>query len=64
MNSVNPNNTSFMHDLWYFEFSIAFKPTYLNMNIDFYSINLVDLIIDIHWNLHELQCIFGETSNF
>lgn len=64
MNSLNPNTTSFMTDLWYFELPLGFKPTYLNMDLDIYSIIIFELLLDTHWNLNSLHTIFGEHLNF
>lgn len=63
MNNINLNTTSFMLDSWYFEVPLILKPTYLNMDIDLFSIKLTNLTVDIHWNIHELQHIFGVHLN-
>ncbi|XP_039113706.1 uncharacterized protein LOC120249264 [Dioscorea cayenensis subsp. rotundata] len=61
--NVNPSDVSFLFDPWLFEIPLAFKPTYLNMdlNLDGFSIN--DFVVDIHWNLAALQRVFGEQIN-
>lgn len=59
LKTINPSITSFLNDPWYFEIPIAFKPTYFNMEIDFDSIQISNLLVDTHWNIHRLQTIFG-----
>lgn len=49
-----------MFDQWYFKIPLAFKPTYLNMEMNFSFVCIFDLIVDVHWNLHALHFIFGE----
>lgn len=34
INIINPAETSFLNDPWYFELPLSHKPTYLNMDID------------------------------
>lgn len=63
MNTIDLVSTSFMFDPWYFEIPLDFKPTYLNMELDLFSINLTELIVDVHQNLHELHNIFGDHLN-
>jgi len=63
MNFINPSLTSFFNDPWYFEIPLAFKPTYLNMEIDYANIHMSDLLNDNFWNYNRLQTIFGSYLN-
>ena len=46
MNYVNPNSTSFMNDYWWFETPLAFKPIFVNMEIDFNNFQILDAVIN------------------
>lgn len=45
---VNSMQTSFLFDPWYYEILVAFKPTYLNIEENFESLHISDLILDTH----------------
>lgn len=59
MNSFNPNMTSFLNDPWYFEIPIAYKPTFLNMDIDYSIFQISELLVNIHWDIDQMHFIFG-----
>ncbi|XP_039131805.1 uncharacterized protein LOC120268480 [Dioscorea cayenensis subsp. rotundata] len=59
-----PAATNIMFDSWYFEIPLAFKPTYLNMHVDYDHLNMSDLILDDGWNIPLMSSIFGEFLNF
>lgn len=63
INSFNPNATSLLYESWLFEIPLAFKPTYLNMELDLHYLHLFDFIIGIHWNLHLIIIDFGNHLN-
>lgn len=63
MSNINPANTSFPYDPWYFDIPLAFKPTFLNMDMDLKSIQLFNLLLDTHWNIHLLRNLFGLILN-
>lgn len=50
--------TTFLYNPWCFEIPLAFKPTFLNMDLDFNDISVANFIVDIHWNLFELKTGF------
>lgn len=58
--TVNPLQTSFMLDPWLFDVPLAFKPTFLNVNVDFLDIRLIDIVTDGQWNSLYLCDIFGD----
>lgn len=60
INSLNPNSTSLLFDMWGFAVPLAYKPTYLNMSFDFDSLNFSDLVLDGNWNLYNLYRLFGD----
>lgn len=55
MNTINSTLISFLNDPWYFEIPIAYKPTYLNIDIDIDNMQISDLISDNKWNINQLQ---------
>ncbi|XP_039129019.1 uncharacterized protein LOC120265197 [Dioscorea cayenensis subsp. rotundata] len=61
---INPNLTDIMFHPWYFEITLAFKPTYLNMNVNLDLLRISDLLIDNAWNLNLLHDMFGDFLNF
>lgn len=63
LNYVNPSNISFLFDPWYFEIPLAFKLTYLNMDLDLNSMQISDLVYDVHRVIHAFQQVFGEHLN-
>lgn len=60
INSFILRTSSFLLDPWYFEISIDLKPTFLNVGIDFNSIDYYDLLVENHLNMQALTNIFGE----
>lgn len=48
LNTINLDSTSFMYDPWYFEIPLAFKPTYLYMEIYLHFVRLFDIPVDVH----------------
>lgn len=57
--TVNPSCTSLLYDPWYGEISLAYKPTYINMNLDLNLLNCSDFCSDNKWDLHRLIDLFG-----
>lgn len=48
---------------WYFEIPLAFKPTYLNVEVNLEEITLNNLLVGSQWNLNALNRIFGNDLN-
>ncbi|XP_039118512.1 uncharacterized protein LOC120254484 [Dioscorea cayenensis subsp. rotundata] len=63
INAVNPERTSFLWDPWIFDIPVAFKPTYINMDVDLPNVAMSDLVSDNLWDLNSLSLIFGELPN-
>lgn len=63
INQLNPAKTSILNDPWYFELPLAFKPTFLNMEVDYNVLQLADLLVDTHWNIASLHNIFDRNLN-
>lgn len=61
--NFNPNCISFLHDWWCFKTLLAFKPTYLNMNLELDSLQLSDFTLNIHWNLNAFNMVFRDQIN-
>lgn len=63
MQSINPHTVSFLHDPCCFEMPIAFKPTFLNMQLDFESFSVTDFIQDNAWDINKFSTIFWSEVN-
>lgn len=63
LNHVNSAQTNFMFNPWYFEVSLAFKPTYLNMNMNLNKLQIPDIMVGSSWNIHLMPDIFGVILN-
>lgn len=50
---------SFLHDPWFIDLPIAFKPIFLNMDLDFDNLHLENCIQNGHWCHNELVILFG-----
>lgn len=62
--NFNPDLTDLLTHPWYFELPLAFKPTYLNMDINLDLMSLSDFFLDNNWNVNLLHDVFGEFLNF
>lgn len=60
--SVNPSYTFLLHEPWCGDIPIAYKPTYINMNLDLNLINCGDLCYDSSWDLYRLSLFFGPSA--
>lgn len=64
INFVNPNYSFVFFDPWCFEILLAFKPTFLNMNLGLVSLNFSNLVSNDSWNFGVLVNIFGNNLPF
>lgn len=46
LHHFHPAHTDLMKDPWNFEITLAFKPTYINMDINLNLLNLFDLFVN------------------
>lgn len=60
--SINPSMTSFLYDPWCFAIPIAYKPTYLNMHLEFEHLQVADFTHNNNWNTHLFLDVFGVNS--
>lgn len=63
LNSINPDNTSFLWDPWCFDIPITYKPTYINMEEDLLHANIFDLLHVDRWSDTHLNHLFGPSFN-
>ena len=53
--------TFFLKDPWLFDIPLAFKPTFINIDLDFENFKIVDFLIDNRVNCEELSnCFSGQ----
>lgn len=57
--TVNPSITSLLYDPWCDEISLAFKPTFINMHLNYVSPTCSDLCNDNSWDQDCLYTLFG-----
>lgn len=60
--SSNPSTTYLFFDSWCFEIPLAFKPNFLNSEIDLISMTLFDFISDNNWDLQKVSFFFAVIS--
>lgn len=63
LSNINFGIVSFHYDPWYFKTPLAYKPAFINMEVDLDHITIPDLLIDSHWNMDILHYIFGDHLN-
>ncbi|XP_039138822.1 uncharacterized protein LOC120276159 [Dioscorea cayenensis subsp. rotundata] len=62
--TVNPNKTSLLYHPWCLDIPLAFKPTYINSDLDLQSMNLCDFLCNDSWDWNKLFMLFGENFLF
>lgn len=60
----NPDQTDFFNDPWLFDNPLAFKPTYLNMNIQVENIIVNDCIKWDALDINSCKIMFGDFCNW
>lgn len=63
LQSTNPSMVSFLYDPWCFETPLAFKPTFLNMHLDFERVRVVDFIHNNVYDSQKFLAVFGIDAN-
>lgn len=63
INCLNPTITSFLFHPWMFEIPIAYKPVYLNMDVNVDNFQIDSLLVNTTWNLDALNMMFGTNFN-
>ena len=63
LNSTNPNKVSVFHDLWCFETPLAFKPTFLAMDLDVSWFHIADFMMENSLNTQAFNNLFGGVLN-
>lgn len=59
INCANPSTTFVLYHPRMFDVPIAYKPVYLNMNMDFENIQIFDFMANSTWNIHAHEMLFG-----
>lgn len=63
LNVINTNLTSTLQDPWLFEIPVNFKPTFMNMEIDWMIISFSDFHNADGWNTQMFNHAFGNNLN-
>lgn len=58
INYLNPSVTFVLHHPWMFEIPIAYKPVYLNMDINFEVSQISNFLDNATWNIYALNMFF------
>lgn len=49
-----------LHDPWIFDIPVIRKPTFINMNVDFFDMRVCDFLSNGSWNLDRLSISFND----
>lgn len=61
INSLNPGTISLLHDPWCFDIPLAYKPTFINIDLDLNALNISDFINN-NWDYQKLRYLFGNIN--
>lgn len=64
LRSINTNYTSFLCGPWLFDIPLSFKPTFLNVQVDFEFLTIFELAPNGSWDNHKLKILFGDNLNY
>lgn len=58
---LNPGTISLFHDPWCSDIPFAYKPTFINTDLDLDALSVSDFISNNYWDFQKLECLFGSS---